>query len=192
MSPFTSSPCRERFILRANMVCGNELNVGLETHTKCSFWRCYGVLVDVPTLLVQHRKFLNCVNKTERRMQHFKWSSVFCWGRAVVTFSLKKTVLAMFSRKKAHKVWKIWDYYCNRFSNFNVWYNTYKGFLLILNRFQNVLYHWSLVHIKVSSCHEWKLPWKELAKSNPNCIVDHKGDEHTTQIVSDSDTLQLH
>ena len=70
--------------------CGNELNVGLETHPKCSFWRCYGVLVDVPTLLVQHRKFLNCVNKTERRMQHFKWSTVFCWGRAVVTFSLKK------------------------------------------------------------------------------------------------------
>ena len=31
-----------------------------------------------------------------------------------------------------------------------------------------------------------KLPWKEIAKANRNFIVNHKGEEHEQQIVSDS------
>ena len=31
-----------------------------------------------------------------------------------------------------------------------------------------------------------KLPWKEIAKANRNVIVNHKGEEHEQQIVSDS------
>ena len=58
---------------------------------------------------------------------------------------------------------------------------------IVKTRFQNVLYHWSLVHIKVSSRRVWKLALKEMAKAHPNFdIVNHKGEGHEKQIVSDS------
>ena len=57
------------------------------------------------------------------------------------------------------------------------WYNNYNGYFFYLQStmvktiLQNVLYQWSLVHIKVSSRCVWKLPLKEMAKANQNLIT---------------------
>ena len=79
-------------------------------------------------------------------------------------------MIAIFScNKNPHEIWKI-EIISEIFSQTS----KFLKFLLstiVKTMFQNVLYHWSLVHIKVSSHRVWKLPSKEMAKTNRKQIV---------------------
>ena len=94
-SPFTISPCWERFILQTRILFVVLSWMLVKKYRKCSFWklnncfwRCNRVLSRRPCCTctkpdtgLRTYRLLNCVNTTERRMQNLKyWSSCFIHG----------------------------------------------------------------------------------------------------------------
>ena len=102
---------------------------------------------------------LNILNHISRshllmssRIKHY-WFFQFFWNGDLHIFPQKKRTWSERSRL-----------FCNRFLIVNVFDN------LQYTSFQNVLNHWSLVHIKDSTHHVWKLPWTGMAKANSNYV----------------------
>jgi len=98
---------------------------------------------------LQYTSFQNVLNHWS--LVH--WFFQFFWNGDLHIFPQKKRTWSERSRL-----------FCNRFLIVNVFDN------LQYTSFQNVLNHWSLVHIKDSTHHVWKLPWTGMAKANSNYV----------------------